>query len=76
MSKDHITKAVEAVVNDVMDAKAARETIAADRQRRANACLEEIQRLLQKHRCKLVAQMAISEDGRIVARPLIVADQE
>ncbi len=75
-SKQSVTRAADAVIKDVMDAKAARDTIAADRQRRATMCLEEVQRSLQKYRCKLVAQLAISEDGRILARPAIVADQE
>lgn len=53
----------------------ARRVIAAERDRRVRACLAEIQAALQRHGCEIVAQPAITADGRIETKvELVQAD--
>ena len=56
----------------VEDARAA---IAADQQQRLEACRAEIADALRKHRCRIMAVIILTQDGRQAsAQPQIVAE--
>ena len=54
----------------VEDAQAA---INADKQRRSDECNQEIVRILNMYRCKLITPIQVAEDGRLFVSPLVVA---
>jgi hypothetical protein len=47
-----------------------------NRQKRAEKCWQEIQKLLVKHNCVLVAQPSFTQEGRVVANITIMARGE
>lgn len=49
--------------------------LAQERQQRAEACIAEVTAALQQHRCRVVAPISITADGRLVARVEIVAQE-
>lgn len=53
---------------------AAQAAIEADRQRRAETAAREIQAVLARYRCQLVAAPQLTPDGRIVAVSQIIAE--
>jgi hypothetical protein len=53
----------------------ARAMLDADKRFREQACLAEIGEVLKKHRCAIMAQASIAPDGRIVARPVVSAEE-
>jgi hypothetical protein len=52
---------------------AARQLLAQERVARERKCQQEIQTVLDKHGCQLIAQPIITEDGRMAARILMVS---
>lgn len=58
----------------VYDVRKAQEALAADRDRRAALCAEEIRLALEAHGCQLVAVPVLTADGRVTARVELVAD--
>jgi hypothetical protein len=57
----------------VVDVATAQAALDADRTQRAEAAGREIQAVLQRHRCQLVAVPQLTQDGRVVAVSQIVA---
>lgn len=60
----------EKTIYNVTEAQAA---VNADRQRRSAQCAAEIQQVLKRYGCQIVAQPTLTPDGRIVAQIQIIA---
>lgn len=41
-------------------------------QAQVQACLEEVNQVLERHGCSLTARPVLTDDGRIVAQPVIL----
>jgi hypothetical protein len=65
------TEEMQAV--EPIDIGAAQAAIEADRQQRAESAAREIQAVLARYRCQLVAVPQLTSDGRIVAVSQIMA---
>jgi arginine repressor len=52
---------------------AARQLLTQERIAREQKCQKEIQAVLDKHGCQLVAQPTITQDGRLAARIVLVS---
>lgn len=63
MSEDRVT----------YDVGAAQATLDADRKRRVETCVAELEAILERYRCTIVAVTRLSGDGRIVAQVQVIA---
>lgn len=60
-------------MSDDMTPAEAVELVNADKQRRVTACLRDVQDVLEKHACDLVAEPIYTPDGRTVCKINFVA---
>lgn len=65
----------EVIIDKEITVQAARQAIAQERQKRAVECGKELNALLQKFNCEIVAVPMINNEGRIIAQSQIVAKE-